>query len=91
MPKTEKIAVQVPPRLLAELRAIAKDAGLKAETVLKLALATEMRRWNRDEGVRAERDTAQMLLEEALEVMDANDPKNAQRLRNKWGLQVPPN
>ena len=41
--------------------------------------------------LRAERDTAQMLLEEALTVMDANDPQNSQRLRAKWGLPMPPN
>lgn len=42
-------------------------------------------------GAGAERDTAWMLLEEAMECMNANDPKNAQRLREKWGLHVMPN
>jgi len=41
--------------------------------------------------LRAERDTANMLLEEALDVMDVNDPQNARRLRQKWGLPLPPN
>lgn len=42
--KTETIEVKLPATLIAELAEIAKLAGVKIETVMKVALATEARK-----------------------------------------------
>lgn len=42
--KTETIEVRLPAAIIAELAEIAKLAGVKIETVIKVAMATEMRK-----------------------------------------------
>jgi hypothetical protein len=43
--KKQTIEVQLPGRLVAPLAEIAKLAGMSVESVIKLALATEVWRW----------------------------------------------
>lgn len=47
MSKTITTEVRLPKQTIDEVKAIAKLAGLSAESVIKLALATEMRRWQK--------------------------------------------
>lgn len=42
--KTETIEVRLPAAIIAELAEIARLAGVKIETVIKVAMATEVRR-----------------------------------------------
>lgn len=42
--KTETMEVRLPASLIAELSEVAKLAGVKLETVIKVALATEVRK-----------------------------------------------
>ncbi len=46
--KSEQIKVNLPKHLADEMKAIGKLAGLSAETVIRVALATEARRWQRE-------------------------------------------
>ena len=92
MRKTKTIDVKLPIPLLSELQAVAKDAGLKPDTVLKVALATEARRWKRESDVRWERD---MLLTFAKEVaMDVYKPAELRKRAKAVvsdAAHVPPN
>ena len=47
MSKTITTEVRLPKQTIDEVKAIAKLAGLSTESVIKLALATEMRRWQK--------------------------------------------
>ena len=47
MSKTITTEVRLPKQTIDEMKAIAKLAGLSTESVIKLALATEMRRWQK--------------------------------------------
>jgi len=47
--KKQTIEVQLPRRLVAPLAEIAKLSGLSVESVIKLALATEVWRWQREQ------------------------------------------
>jgi len=47
MSKTITTEVRLPKQTIDEVRAIAKLAGLSPESVIKLALATEVRRWQK--------------------------------------------
>lgn len=58
MAKTDKIEVRIPAETMVEFEAVASIAGLKPEQVMALALAVDVRRWNRESNVRAERDAA---------------------------------
>lgn len=45
--QTVTVEVRLPQELIDELRALAKLAGLSVESVMKIAIATEARRWQR--------------------------------------------
>jgi hypothetical protein len=45
--KNEELKVKLPKHLAEEMKAIGRLAGLSAETVIRVALATEARRWER--------------------------------------------
>lgn len=47
MSKTITTEVRLPKQTIDEVKAIAKLAGLSPESVIKLALATEVRRWQK--------------------------------------------
>lgn len=47
MSKTISTEVRLPKQTIDEVKAIAKLAGLSPESVIKLALATEVRRWKK--------------------------------------------
>ncbi len=47
MSKTITTEVRLPKQMIDEVKAIAKLAGLSPESVIKLALATEVRRWQK--------------------------------------------
>ena len=47
MSKTITTELRLPKQTIDEVKAIAKLAGLSTESVIKLALATEMRRWQK--------------------------------------------
>lgn len=47
--KSEQVKVTLPKHLAEELKVAAKLAGLSAETVIRVALATEVRRWQREQ------------------------------------------
>jgi hypothetical protein len=49
--KKQTIEVRLPGGLIAPLSEIAKLAGLSVESVIKLALATEVWRWQREQQV----------------------------------------
>lgn len=66
MRKTEPIDVKVPLQMLMDLQEIAKAAGVATETVLKVALATEVRRWNRESDIRWERDMLVVFVNEVV-------------------------
>ena len=51
MAKAEQIKVMLPKHLADEMKAIGKLAGLSAETVIRVAIATEVRRWHRTQDV----------------------------------------
>lgn len=47
MSETITTEVRLPKQTIDEVKAIAKLAGLSPESVIKLALATEVRRWQK--------------------------------------------
>lgn len=93
MAKTEKIEVRIPAETMAELQAIANSAGLKAEQVMALALAVDMRRWNRESGVRAERDAAIDMLRHLASAKRGADVRKmaALKVAELQGVNVQPN
>lgn len=58
MAKMETIQVRLTRETETEVRALARTAGLKPEQVIALAMAVGVRRWDRESGVRGERDVA---------------------------------
>ena len=71
--KLETIQVRLTRETEAEVRALANDAGLKPEQVIALALAADMRRRNRENGTRAQRDELLVFAKEV--AMGAYKPK----------------
>jgi hypothetical protein len=49
--KKQTIEVRLPGRVVAPISEIAKLAGLSVESVIKLALATEVWRWKREQRI----------------------------------------
>lgn len=56
--KHETIEVKLPLPVLEQLQMVAAAAGMKVDSVLKLALAIETLRWQHDKWLRTERDCA---------------------------------
>src|SRR5690348_2333128 len=89
MSKLETMTVRLPRETETEVRALAQDAGIKPEQVIALALAVDMRRWNRESSVRAERDELLVFAKEA--AMGAYKPKELQKRAQAVIAQVQPN
>ena len=58
MTKTVPISCSIPETALRDLHEVADQAGVPLEIVARLVLAVEVRRWNRESSIRAQRDAA---------------------------------
>lgn len=73
-----QIEVRLPKELADQVREVATLAGVAPEDAIKIAIALDVRRWNRESDVRAQRDELLVFAQEA--ALGAYKPKE---LRNR--------